>query len=66
VICRTPEEAFQAGWDAPCEHGIPNPVDCEHCRLKPEEITRLAALLGPSLRAAARAAEQAAAEEPAA
>lgn len=56
---RTFEDAFQAGWDAPCEHGIPDPVDCPRCRLTPEEITRLAILLGPVMRA--RAAEQSAA-----
>jgi hypothetical protein len=61
MICRTPEEAFQAGWDSPCEHGIPNPVDCEHCRLKPEEIARIAALFRPYHQARAAAAEQPAA-----
>lgn len=50
-MCRTPEEAFQAGWDAPCEHGVPDPVDCPGCRLKPEEITRIAILFRPCLRA---------------
>lgn len=55
---RTFEDAFQAGWDAPCEHGIPDPTECPGCRLTPEEITRLAALLGPRMRAWAAAAEQ--------
>ena len=61
MICRTPEEAFQAGWDSPCEHGIPDPVDCPDCRLTPEEITCFAALLGPGMRASLAAAEQSAA-----
>lgn len=60
-MCRTPEEAFQAGWDAPCEHGIPDPTECPECRLTPEEITRLAVLLGPSMRASVAAADQPAA-----
>lgn len=53
------EDAFQAGWDSPCEHDVPNPVDCPECRLTPEEITRLAALHGPYLRESS-AAESAA------
>lgn len=57
-MIRTFEEAFQQGWDEPCEHGVPDPVDCPGCKLTPEEITRLAVLLGPSLRAMAAAAEQ--------
>jgi hypothetical protein len=50
---RTLEEAFQAGWDAPCEHGIPNPTECPDCRLTPEEIRWLVALHRPYLRATA-------------
>lgn len=50
MICRTREEAFQAGWHAPCEHGVSNPVDCPTCRLTPEEIARLALLHRPYLR----------------
>ncbi|MEV7871451.1 hypothetical protein AB0P17_36370 [Streptomyces sp. NPDC088124] len=46
-ICRTPDEAFQAGWDALCEHHT-SPVDCPHCRLTDAEIGRLVALLRPS------------------
>lgn len=61
MICRTPEEALQAGLDAPCEHGIPNPVDCPKCRLTPEEIAFLVGLLGPSFRSAPPAADQSAA-----
>jgi hypothetical protein len=56
VICRTPEEAWQAGWDEPCEHGVPDPVDCEHCRLTPEEAVRLAALHRPYLQLTAPSA----------
>lgn len=51
-ICRTRDEAFQAGWDEPCPHGHA-PPECEHCRLTPEEITRIAALLRIGLRDAA-------------
>jgi hypothetical protein len=61
VICRTPEEAFQAGWDAPCEHGVPNPVDCPGCRLTPEEIRLLVAMHRPYLRLSPPAADQPAA-----
>lgn len=50
-ICRTPEEAFQAGWDAPCEHNIPDITQCPKCRLTESEIARIAVLLGPGLRA---------------
>jgi hypothetical protein len=60
-MCRTPEEAFQAGWDAPCEHGIPNPVDCPGCRLSPEEITALVVLHRPYLRPSDSAVSQPAA-----
>lgn len=57
-MIRTFEEAFQQGYDEPCEHGVPDPNDCPKCRLTPEEITRLAVLHGPYLRAMAAAAEQ--------
>lgn len=56
-MIRTFEEAFQQGYDAPCEHGVPDPNDCPSCKLTPEEITRLALVWGPSLRAAAARAE---------
>ncbi|GAA2107566.1 hypothetical protein [Streptomyces synnematoformans] len=49
-MCRTPDEAFQAGWDAPCEHGVPVPDDCPRCRLTGAEIGRLAVLWEPVLR----------------
>lgn len=59
MICRTPEEAFQAGWDAPCEHGVPNPNDCPRCELTPEEIAWIADLMRPFLRPSASAAQAA-------
>lgn len=46
-MCRTPEEAFRAGWEAPCEHGVQNPGDCSGCRLTQEEIARIALLMRP-------------------
>ena len=44
-ICRTPDEAFLAGWNEPCDHGSPDPGDCTVCGLTDAEITRLVALL---------------------
>lgn len=44
-ICRTADEAFQAGWDEPCDHGI-DPAECSTCGLTDAEITRLVVLLG--------------------
>lgn len=58
MMCRTFEEAFQAGWDAPCEHGVPNPVDCPRCRLTPEEIAVLVVLHRPYLQDTAATADQ--------
>lgn len=50
MICRTAEDAWQAGWNAPCEHG--RPLDgCDQCALTADEITRLAALHRPHLAA---------------
>ncbi|MEO3978839.1 hypothetical protein [Streptomyces sp. CAU 1734] len=43
-LCRTPTEAFLAGYGAPCPHGL-TPVDCADCRLSITEIGRLAVLL---------------------
>jgi hypothetical protein len=60
-MCRTFEEAFQAGWDAPCEHNVPNPVDCPGCRLTPEEAAALALLHRPYLQSATAGAAQSAA-----
>lgn len=51
-ICRTPEDAWQAGWDAPCEHGIADITQCPACRLTPAEIGRIAILLRPYMRPA--------------
>lgn len=51
MICRTPEEAFQAGWERPCEHGVPDVNDCPDCRLTDDEITQIVALLRPHLSA---------------
>lgn len=48
-ICRTPQEAFQAGWD----DGADDPP------LTPDQVTRLAALLGPSIRACLAQTDQA-------
>lgn len=58
MICRTPEEAFEAGWDAPCEHRIADPAACPSCRLTPQEIAVLAVLHRPYLRLSAPAAQQ--------
>ncbi|MGW3152697.1 hypothetical protein [Streptomyces sp. NPDC001089] len=43
-ICRTADEAFQAGWDQPCDHGL-NPDGCPTCGLTDAEIARLVVLL---------------------
>lgn len=44
-ICRTAEEAFQAGWDETCEHNA-DPGKCRVCGLTDTEVTRLVVLLG--------------------
>lgn len=44
-ICRTAEEAFQAGWDETCDHNA-DPGDCRICGLTDSEISRLVVLLG--------------------
>lgn len=44
-ICRTADEAFQAGFEEPCEHQVPDPEDCPQCRLTEAEIGRLVVLL---------------------
>jgi hypothetical protein len=49
-ICRTAQECFQAGWD----DGANDPP------LTPAQVTRLAALLGPSIRQAVAQRETAA------
>ncbi|MEW2636450.1 hypothetical protein AB0903_33640 [Streptomyces sp. NPDC048389] len=58
-ICRTPREAFEAGFTAPCEHGV-RPPDCARCRLTEAEIGRLAVLLKTSVPPATEARETAA------
>lgn len=44
-VCLTPEEAFAAGFNEPCQHGQPDPEDCSRCRLTDAEIGRLVVLL---------------------
>jgi hypothetical protein len=44
-ICLTPDEAFEVGFEEPCEHSVPDPTDCPHCRLSVAEIRRFAVLL---------------------
>lgn len=56
MICRTPDEAFQTGFNSPCEHGIHPVTECDDCRLTHAEISRLAVLL--------RAPGQALADQP--
>lgn len=41
----TPDEAFEAGFEEPCQHLVLDPNDCPDCRLSPAEIRRLAVLL---------------------
>lgn len=50
-MCRTADEAWQAGWDAPCEHGIADPTACPDCALTPDEIARMVTLHRPYLQA---------------
>jgi hypothetical protein len=47
--CLTPDEAFEAGFNEPCQHGIPDPEDCQRCRLTDAEICRLVVLLQGAL-----------------
>ncbi|MFE3855265.1 hypothetical protein ACFXPN_29555 [Streptomyces griseorubiginosus] len=53
-ICLTPQQAFEAGFEEPCEHQVPDPNDCPTCRLTGAEIRRLAVLLRNDLPAVAR------------
>lgn len=53
MICLTADDAWQAGYDAPCEHGETDPTACPRCALTPEEIARLAVLHRPYLQPAA-------------
>lgn len=50
MICRTADEAWDAGYNSPCEHGIPDPNDCPECELTPAEIARLVVLHRPYLK----------------
>jgi hypothetical protein len=47
-ICMTADEAFEAGFNEPCEHGTP-PNACPDCRLTNAEIGRLVVLLRGAL-----------------
>lgn len=49
TLCRTPEEAFRAGLEAPCEHGVHPMPACRDCRLTEAEIADYAVLLGSHL-----------------
>ncbi|SHI65184.1 hypothetical protein [Streptomyces sp. 3214.6] len=44
-ICRTPQEAFQAGWDETCDHDL-DPGKCRVCGLTDTEIAQLVVLIG--------------------
>lgn len=58
-ICMTTEQAFEAGFNEPCEHG----TRCDHCpqcRLTDAEIGRLVVLLRGSQRPQAQDAKTAA------
>ncbi|MFI1030775.1 hypothetical protein [Streptomyces sp. NPDC020951] len=59
-ICLSPEEAFEAGFEEPCEHLVPNPADCPDCRLTAAEISRLSVLLRDAHHATERPAAAAA------
>ncbi|MEU6295275.1 hypothetical protein [Streptomyces erythrochromogenes] len=48
-ICRTAEDAFWAGYNAECEHGVPDPNDCRSCQLTDAEIGQIAVLHRPYL-----------------
>ena len=43
-VCRTPDDAFLAGWNEPCDHGR-EPGDCPICGLTTAEIAQLSVLL---------------------
>ena len=43
-VCMTVEEAFEAGLNEPCDHGMP-PAGCPRCQLTEAEIGRLVVLL---------------------
>lgn len=58
-ICRTAEQAFEFGFNEPCEHGT-QPDQCSHCRLTDAEIGRLVVLLRGAQRPLAQDAKTAA------
>ncbi|WP_406730776.1 hypothetical protein [Streptomyces sp. NBC_01794] len=58
-VCRTAEEAFWAGYNAPCEHDVPDPNDCPYCRLTDAEIGRMTVLHQPYLTQRTRASQAA-------
>jgi len=43
-LCRTADEAFDAGWNERCTHGG-DPGECPGCSLTDTEITKLVVLL---------------------
>lgn len=60
MICRTADDAWQAGYDAPCEHGVADPTACSSCALTPAEIARLVILHRPYLQPPGSRAQSAA------
>ena len=48
-ICLSVEQAFEAGFEEPCQHLVPDPDDCPQCRLSDAEIRRLVVLLRSEL-----------------
>lgn len=43
-LCRTPDDAFAAGWNEPCDHGTA-PDRCDACSPTEAEIAKLVVLL---------------------
>jgi hypothetical protein len=60
VICLTADEAWRAGYEAPCEHGQGDPTACDRCALTASEIARLAVLHRPYLQPPVSRAQRAA------
>lgn len=54
MICRTAEEIRRAAQTEPCDHGYVDLPKCPDCRLTEAEISAIAILLGPGLRARTR------------
>ncbi|MEU4172867.1 hypothetical protein AB0F46_39045 [Streptomyces sp. NPDC026665] len=44
-LCRTADEAFEAGWTELCTHDA-DPGECPECGLTDAEISRFVVLLG--------------------